>query len=154
MELSAAGLALIKRSEGFRSKVYLDVAGIATIGYGHRLLHPKSFPDGIDEATADQILACDVDDAEGAVDRLVKVALTQGQYDALVDFVFNLGEGALEGSTLLDLLNAGLYSEAAEQFLRWDHARVKGVETVIAGLEARRLAEFNLWNGGEAHAGN
>src|SRR5271166_5324099 len=52
MKFSTAGMELLKRSEGFRNRVYLDVAGFPTIGYGHRLLHPESFPNGITEAQA------------------------------------------------------------------------------------------------------
>jgi lysozyme len=143
MKMSAAGLELIKRSEGFRSRMYLDVAGIPTIGYGHRLLHPESFANGIDEAQAAEILAADVRDAEQAVERLVKVALTQGQFDALVDFVFNLGGGRLGSSTLLKILNQGRYEDAAQQLLRWDQAA--GREN--AALQARREAELGLWKG-------
>ena len=107
MKLSMEGLQLIKQQEGFRSRTYLDVAGFPTIGYGHRLIHPGSFPDGIDEAQASEILAADVRDAEQAVERLVKVPLTQGQFDALVDFCFNLGSGRLASSTLLKVLRPG-----------------------------------------------
>ncbi len=95
MQLSKAGLELLKRSEGFRSHTYKDVNGFPTIGYGHRLLNPESFPDGIAEPQATEILAADVRDAEQAVARLVKVPLTSGQFDALVDFCFNLGAGCL-----------------------------------------------------------
>jgi lysozyme len=146
MQFSAAGLELLKRSEGFRDHVYLDVAGFPTIGYGHRLLHPESFPKGISEAQATEILVSDVRDAEQAVERLVKVALTQGQFDALVDFCFNLGQGKLAGSTLLKDLNAGQYESAAEQLLRWDHA---GAQECPA-LKARREAEFELWGSARA----
>jgi lysozyme len=142
MKLSAAGLDLLKRSEGFRAQVYLDAVGLKTIGYGHRLLNSDSFPNGIDEAFAAQILAKDVEQAEDAVTRLVKVALTQGQFDALVDFVFNLGEGRLAGSTLLADLNKGYVNDAGEQLLRWDHAGSKE----LTGLKARRAAEFKLWH--------
>ena len=114
MRLSAAGLELIKKSEGFRNHVYLDVAGFPTIGYGHRLLHPESFPNGVQEAQATEILTADVRDAEQAVDCLVKVPLTQGQFDALVDFCFNLGAGKLASSTLLKILNGGRYEAAAQ----------------------------------------
>jgi len=141
MQLSAAGLELIKRWEGFRSHTYLDVAGFPTIGYGHKLLYAQSFPDGIAEQEATALLAADVRDAEQAVDRLVKVALTQGQFDALVDFCFNLGAGRLASSTLLRALNARRYSAAAEQLLRWDQAGGQ----VNAGLKARRESEFELW---------
>jgi len=142
MKMSAAGLELLKSSEGFRSRTYKDVNGIPTIGYGHRLLHPESFAEGIDEAQASEILASDLRDAEQAVERLVKVPLAQGQFDALVDFCFNLGAGRLASSTLLKVLNRGRYQDAAEQLLRWDVAG--GQEN--AGLKARREAEFALWS--------
>ena len=146
MELSAAGLSLLKRSEGFRSQVYLDANGLPTIGYGHRLLHPESFSNGVTEAQATEILVSDVRDAEQAVRRLVRVPLAQGQFDALVDFCFNLGQGRLAASTLLADLNAGRYDAAAEQLLLWDHAGVKE----NAGLRARREAEFHLWHAAPA----
>lgn len=144
MKLSAEGLDLIKRFEGFRSRQYTDVAGFLTIGYGHRVLPPESFPNGISESQAAAILANDVCQAEQAVCRLVKVALTQGQFDALVDFTFNLGAGRLEKSTLLRALNAGRYDAAAEQLLLWDLAAGE----VNLGLKARREAELRLWKSG------
>jgi lysozyme len=146
MKFSAAGMELLKRFEGFRNRVYLDVAGLPTIGYGHRLLHSDSFPNGIDEPQAANLLACDVRDAEQAVERMVKAPLTQGQFDALVDFTFNLGAGRLASSTLLKSLNAGRYDDAAEQLLRWDHAG--GQEN--AALKARREAEAELWRNAPA----
>jgi lysozyme len=141
MELSAEGLEMIKRFEGFRTQQYTDVAGFLTIGYGHRIVPPESFPSGVSEPQAAAILAGDVSQAEQAVCRLVKVALTQGQFDALVDFCFNLGAGRLAKSTLLRVLNAGSYDAAAEQLLLWDLA---GGE-VNLGLKARREAELRLW---------
>ena len=146
MKFSATGMELLKRSEGFRSRVYRDVAGFPTIGYGHRLLHPESFPNGIDEPQAANLLAVDVRDAEQAVERLVEVPLTQGQFDALVDFCFNLGAGRLASSSLLKDLNAGKYADAAQQLLLWDHAA--GREN--AALKARRQAEAVLWRAAEA----
>jgi lysozyme len=146
MELSAEGLEFIKRSEGFRARTYLDVEGFPTIGYGHRLVHPESFPNGIVEEQAAALLTTDVRDAERAVGRLVKVPLTQGQFDALVDFCFNMGQGRLAESTLLKDLNAGQYAASADQLLRWDHAGV----LEIAGLKARRQAEFQLWTASQA----
>jgi lysozyme len=142
MQLSAAGLELLKRSEGFRSQTYNDVNGFQTIGYGHRLLDHESFPDGIGEPQAAAMLAADVRSAEQAVAHLVKVRLTQGQFDALVDFCFNLGAGRLASSTLLKVLNSGRYADAAEQLLRWD---IAGSQE-NAGLKARREAEFELWH--------
>jgi lysozyme len=141
MELSAVGVTLVKRSEGYRSRVYLDISGIPTIGYGHRLQHPETFPKGIDEQQAMQILANDVREAEWAVEHLVKVPLMQGQFDALVDFVFNLGSSRLASSTLLKILNEGRYEDAVEQLLLWDHAG-SGESTA---LKTRREAEAKLW---------
>lgn len=145
MQLSAEGLELIKKSEGFRDRIYLDVAGFPTIGYGHLIKPNESFPDGIAEPHAAAILAGDVRDAEQAVSRLVRVALTQGQFDALVDFCFNLGAGRLADSTLLRELNAGHHDAAAQQLLAWDHAG----GAVNSGLKARREAELELWISGE-----
>lgn len=146
MQLSAKGLALLKVSEGFRDSVYLDVNGLPTIGYGHRLVHPETFPHGVTEAQAVEILLSDICEAERMVGRMVKVPLTQGQFDALVDFVFNLGSGRLYTSTLLTDLNAGHMEAAAEQILLWDHADGK----VNSGLMARRQAEFELFTGRKA----
>jgi lysozyme len=148
MQLSTAGLDLLKRSEGFRSRVYLDLSGLPTIGYGHKLVNPESFIHGVDEVQATKLLAVDVLEAEHAIGRLVKVPLEQGQFDALVDFVYNLGSGRLASSTLLVDLNAKKYAAAGEQLLRWDHA--DGREN--SELKARREAEFKLWLNGEEPA--
>ncbi|MGA9672276.1 MAG: lysozyme [Terracidiphilus sp.] len=142
MPISSAGLNLLKKSEGFRTHAYLDVAGISTIGYGHRILPTESFPNGVDEAQATEILVHDLAQAERAVKRLVRVPLAQGQFDALVDFVFNLGPNRLAASELLQELNKGRYNAAAAELLRWDHAGTKE----NAGLKARREAEFHLWH--------
>lgn len=144
MHFSPAGLELLKKSEGFRNRIYADIAGFRTIGFGHRLIARENFPDGIDLAQAEKILGCDVATAELAVQRLVTVPLTQGQFDALVDFVFNLGAGRLATSTLLSYLNAGKYEAAAWQLLAWDHAGNRE----NPGLKARREAEFRLWSPG------
>ena len=143
MQLSTAGFALLKQSEGFRGSTYLDVAGLPTIGYGHKLLPGESYPNGIAEAQATLILSRDVALSEGAVNRLVRATLTQGQFDALVDFVFNLGQGRLASSTLLKDLNAGQSEAAALQLLQWDHAGAKE----CAALKTRRAAEYQLWTG-------
>ena len=134
---------LIKESEGCVLKAYPDPATGGepwTIGYGHTGsdVRPGKV---IDQAEADRLLDEDVDLFERGVNRLVDVDLTQGQFDALVCFAFNLGLGALQQSTLLKLLNAGDYEGAAKQFLRWDKAGGK----VMAGLTKRRQAESELF---------
>ena len=146
MKMSAAGLRLLKASEGFRSATYRDVAGLETIGYGHRLRPGESFPSGITQQQAEAILAADLDGAEASVLRLVKAPLSQGQFDALVDFVFNLGAGRLAASTLLKDLNAGSYEAAASQLRLWDHVGAQE----NAGLKARREAEFQMFTGAAA----
>jgi lysozyme len=146
MQISAAGVSLLKESEGYRNKVYLDTAGEATIGYGHKLVAGESFPNGIDEVQASSLLLGDLRTAERCVERLVKVPLTQGQFDALVDFVFNLGAGRFASSTLLKDLNAGRYDDAAEELLQWNRV---GNE-VSPALKARREAEAKLWQAGSA----
>ena len=145
MRLSAQGLDFIKAQEGFRMTVYLDVAGNPTAGTGH-LLTPEEqvqYPVGsqVPEMVALAWLESDVAGAEEAVNRLVTVPLSQSQFDALVDFCFNLGGGALQRSTLLADLNEGRYHSAAAQIPLWDHAGGR----VVQGLQDRRLAEQRLF---------
>lgn len=147
MKTSEQGFDLIKRSEGLVLHVYTDAVGFPTIGYGHKVRRWENFPGSITEEGAEALLAADVAVAEVMVNRNVTVPLTQGQFDALVDFVFNLGGGAFFNSTLLRELNAGQYDSAGQQLLLWDHGKVNGQEEVLAGLKARREAEFNLWRG-------
>lgn len=137
MYMSIAGIDALKRREGFRSQTYLDEAGIATIGYGHKLTEGESYPDGIDEDTATALLASDIHEAENSVNSNVTVPLKQSQFDALVSLVYNIGAGAFERSTLLSELNDGNYSGAADQFLVWK--KVNG--EVSQGLVARRAGE-------------
>jgi GH24 family phage-related lysozyme (muramidase) len=77
------------------------------------------------------------------VNRLVTVEINQNQFDALVDFTFNLGSGALAGSTLLKKLNAGDYEGAANEFKRWNHVNGKPSK----GLTRRRAAEEKMFLG-------
>jgi lysozyme len=97
----------------------------------------------ITEDEAGDLLREDIQSSEDAVNRLVTVPITQGQYDALVSFVFNLGRGNLASSTLLRLLNSGDYTGAAEQFPRWNQAAGK----VLQGLVTRRAAEARMFTG-------
>lgn len=139
MQISKAGLDLIKQFEGLYLKAYRCPAGVPTIGYGHTA--GVAMGQTITQQQADDYLRRDVRQFERAVERLVKVPLTQGQFDALVSFAFNLGEGALAQSTLLRLLNAGDYAGAAAQFERWNKAGGR----VLPGLVRRRAAERALF---------
>ncbi|MFG3451150.1 lysozyme [Stutzerimonas stutzeri] len=139
MHTSQKGLDLIKSFEGLRLSAYRCPADIPTIGYGTTA--GVKMGDTITKERAEELLREDVARFESQVLRLVKVPLTQGQHDALVSFVYNLGAGNLSNSTLLRLLNAGDYAGAAAQFDRWNKAGGK----VLAGLVRRRAAERALF---------
>jgi lysozyme len=152
MQINQKGLDLIKFFEGFRSEAYEDIAGYPTIGYGHRVRSDESFPDPISEEDAASLLETDVQKAEAAVSRLVKIYLNSNQFSALVSFTYNMGEGALAGSTLLRELNVGNYDAVSSEILRWNKATVDGVKVVVVGLAKRRTAEHNLWLKPEAES--
>ncbi|MCG6540156.1 lysozyme [Pseudomonas sp. KSR10] len=142
MHVSQRGLDLIKEFEGLRLSAYLCPAGILTIGYGTT----AGVKEGqtITKKRAEELLREDVTRFEQQVSRMVNVPLTQGQFDALVSFTYNLGAANLSNSTLLRLLNAGLYADAALQFPRWN----KAGGLVMAGLSRRRAAEQKLFEEG------
>jgi spore coat assembly protein SafA len=147
MSLSPRGLNLIKGFEGLRLRAYQDSAGVWTIGYGHTAgVRPG---DRISQAQAEAFLRHDTGWAQQAVRDKVKVPLTQGQFDALTSFTFNLGAGALHGSTLLRKLNAGNYAGARAEFGKWVHAGGQRLE----GLVRRRAAEAALF-GSQAPSGS
>ncbi|MBS1815754.1 MAG: lysozyme [Acidobacteria bacterium] len=137
---SENALNLARQSEGLRQVAYQDSVGVWTIGYGHTSGVTQGQTCSVDEAEA--WLRSDMDAAAFAVNRLVKVPLDQGQFDALCDFVFNLGSGKLRSSTLLQKLNAGDYAGARAEFSRWVYAG--GVQ--LGGLIARRNAEASLFS--------
>lgn len=137
------GLTLTEQFEGCRLSAYQDQVGVWTIGYGHT--GPEVCAGmTITAEQAEALLAQDVKSAADCVNRVVSVALTQEEFDALVDFVFNLGSGSFAQSTLLQLLNAGSFAAAAAQFDRWDQAG----GAVVAGLLRRRQAETALFEEG------
>jgi len=142
LKMSPAGRALIRRFEGCRLVAYLCPAGIWTIGVGHTRGVKKG--DRCSVQQADVWLTEDLEDAEAAVAMLVKVPLTQGQFDALVSFTFNLGAKRLGKSTLLILLNKGNYQAAAAQLSRWVNAGGKKLQ----GLVDRRAAEAAMFLAG------
>lgn len=136
----------IKAAEGFSAKVYRDIAGNPTIGYGHKLLPGETFAGGVTQQGAAALLAQDTAAARDAVLRMVKVALTSNQLSALTDLVYNVGPGALAGSTLLKNLNAGNYAGAADEFVKFNHAMVGGQLQTVDALTSRRLADRDLFN--------
>jgi lysozyme len=139
MTPSQDAIALVKTSEGLRLQAYQDSGGVWTIGYGHT--EGVTAGQVITAAEADALLQTDLSEAGDEVESLVRVPLTQGQFDALTDFVFNLGAEALKRSTLLMLLNVGNYAAAANQFRVW----VLDAGAVQPGLVTRRAAERALF---------
>ena len=142
MNISEAGLELIKRHEGMRLIAYQDSVGIWTVGYGHT---GSDVGPGvtISKEEAAELLREDIGEAEACIEEHVMVDLTQGQYDALCSFVFNLGCGAFMRSTLLRMLNESDYDGAAQQFLRWVNAGGQK----LPGLVKRRADEMALFTG-------
>ena len=134
------GIELIKKFEGLRLNAYVCAGGRVTIGYGHTAT--VRFGQKITQEDADNLLQKDLRTVEQGVARLVKVALNSNQFSALVAFAFNVGVGALERSSLLQLLNRGWYEQVPAQLMRWNKAN--GRET--QGLMARRQAEAELWS--------
>jgi lysozyme len=155
MRVGQKGLDLIKEFEGFRDKVYSDLAGYPTIGYGHRLTASDQFNDrfspGITEIEAEELLRADAKTAENAVNKMVvegcPVQLTQNQFDALVCWTYNLGAGSLAGSTMLQRLREGALETVPDEMVRWCKAtdQKTGERVIVAGLQRRRAAEAELW---------
>ena len=145
MKTSQIGLDLITRFEGLRLIPYLDSARVPTIGYGS-----TRYEDGtrvtmkdkaITQAQAKTLFMNTLTTYEAAVNRNVKVPISQNQFDSLVSFTYNLGEENLRTSTLLRKLNVRDYKGAADQFPRWN----KAAGRVLNGLVRRRAAERELF---------
>jgi GH24 family phage-related lysozyme (muramidase) len=142
----------VKVEEGKRLKAYRCPAGYWTIGYGHTsaagapVVSPGMV---ITLEQANEILWRDLLKVAMAVDRLLKVPVTQYQYDALVSFGFNLGLTRLKGSTLLKMVNQKRFDEVPAQFMRWVYANDPrtGKKVQLKGLVKRRRAEAEIWRG-------
>jgi lysozyme len=138
MVYSKTGLQLTENFEGCRLTAYRDVKGVLTVGFGH------TGPDVTEGLTITQdqanlLLEKDMAWAEAVVNNYVDVQLTQSQFNAIVDLVFNIGSGNFRNSTMLKLLNSEQYALAAEEFQKWD----KAGGLVVAGLLRRRESEEN-----------
>ena len=143
MTASETLLKALKGFEGLSLTAYEDAAGVLTIGYGHTGKDVRA-GDRISEYWATELLRQDLRTAELAVNKL-EVARTQGQFDALVSFVYNLGIGRLSSSTLLKVIRRGGSKKAiTREFKRWVYAggrKLKGLERRRA-WEAKRFFEL------------
>ena len=139
MITSQHGVDHIKSFESCQLKAYLCPANVWTIGYGHTAGVKSG--DQISQMQAERYLKADLVRVEQDIQKIVRVPLTQGQFDALVSFAFNCGTRALSTSTLLRKLNQRDYSGAAEEFSRWVYANGEP----LGGLERRRRLEKRMF---------
>jgi lysozyme len=144
MKASQACLNLIKQAEGVAKKPYRCPANLWTVGVGHLIGDGKSLPDSWNRTFSmeeiDALLAKDVYRFERGVERLITVPMSQGCFDALVSFSFNLGLGTLQRSTIRQALNRGDKEKALETLLKYNKAGGK----ILKGLDLRRKAEAKL----------
>lgn len=150
MKISAEGVALIRKWEGFHSKAYKDPVGVWTIGYGTtRWASGVAVKQGdmISQADALKLLEKQINEHASTIPTYVKRQLSQCQFDALASFQYNLGKHILStNKTLLNALNGGNWSVACSQMLLYNKGRINGVLTVLNGLTNRRKEEVAMFN--------
>lgn len=155
MNLDKEGFDLIKRWEGYHSKVkgstdckaYLCPAGVWTIGYGCTKGVSKGMR--ISKAKAEAMFRDELAGHVAHVNKVVKTDLEQHEFNTLVSFAYNAGDGALSKSTLLKVLNRGDKSAVPAQLLRWTKHRNRrtGKRITSRGLTNRRMDEIKMWRG-------
>jgi len=143
LKVTKDGMDFLSDVEGLKLVAYLDTGGVPTIGIGSTRMFGKPVKMGLTCTVADAYHQCamDIEESERIIHKLVKVPLNQNQFNALASFVYNVGEPQFTTSTLLKKLNAGNYTGAADQFLRWTFDNGKHVE----GLKNRRVKERALF---------
>lgn len=143
MNISPQGLQLIREFESCRTSAYLDAVGVPTIGYGTTIIDGQAVSIGMTCTMdqAEQYLQIDIEKIEDQIGNAVTVPVEQAQFDALCDFVYNLGIGNLLRSTLLKVINGLTQGNIQVEFLRWNRAG----GAVLKGLTRRRVAEAALW---------
>ncbi len=137
------GRNFIKAKEALRLDAYQDEANVWTIGWGHTATAKPGMT--ITEEQAEALLSRDLAVVERAIERLFAVPLTDHQHAAIGSWMFNVGIGGAESSTLRKHLNAGRYDDVPEQLARWKYTTVGGHKVVSKGLVNRRAAEADLW---------
>jgi len=144
MITSNSGINLIKNLEGFREKAYQCPAGKWTIGYG--ITKDVKEGDVVTKEKAEQDLRIHIQRTENFINSHIKTKLNQNQFDALVSFVYNVGESAFNGSQTMQLINHGCYDAVPSLLARWIWITVKGEKVQSEGLIRRRTVEGALWS--------
>ena len=148
MNVSKAGITLIKHHEGVRSRPYRCPANKWTIGFGHLIGDGKLLPDSYNRTFTkeeiDALLIRDLNRFERGISKMLpNVLLRQCEFDCLVSFAFNLGLGTFQRSTLRQALLRGNKTAAMESLLKYCRAGGK----ILRGLQIRRLDEKALFEG-------
>lgn len=153
MKTSSIGRRFIANLEAVRLEVYLDQAGLETIGVGHLLTDEDKrtgrFSNGITYEEAMELFSEDLVAYERAVDRHVIVLLTQAQFDACVSLTYNIGVTSFARSTVLKRINALEDEDLRDQWVKWNKVRSAGRLVESRGLTRRRLAEWKLFTQGD-----
>ena len=142
MRTSQKGIDLIKEFEGYSESVYMCSGGVYTIGYGHT--RGVEVGDTCTQEQAEKYLREDVKEAEGTVEVLITVPLTQNQFDALVSLVYNIGSGHFYDSTIRRVINCKVADR--EEYRRAWMMWIKAGGKKRKGLIRRREAEFKLFS--------
>jgi GH24 family phage-related lysozyme (muramidase) len=155
MYFSDKGIEELKGIEGFRSKPYIDDAGYATIGYGHKIKKGEMFT-SLTEMEADQLLRRDAAPIEDFINDHLDTLVSQNQFDALVIFIFNIGQAAFLNSSVFQDIKEKKYAEATKPWAKWINISkfIKDDETgevvrkliPVQGLINRRAKEIQLFN--------
>lgn len=146
MKISENGIKFIANWEGKRNSQYPDAVGLPTIGIGHLIKKGEVFPKVMTDQQVYDLFRKDIVGYENAVNKSVKVAINQNQFDALVSLAFNIGIGGFQSSSVLRNLNAKNFTEASNSFLKWNKGTVNGKLIEILGLTNRRKTERDLFN--------
>jgi len=141
---SKKGLEHIMKWEGIILKRYICPAGKPTIGVGHVILPNENYLE-ITKEQALEILTKDVQRFELAIKKHITVPLNQNQFDALVSFIFNTGEGGIINTSIQKAINSSDFSKVPEKLKEWCKFRVGGVMKVNKGLLNRRTSEAQLF---------
>lgn len=145
MKTSERGLQLIKAYEGIRLKPYRDCVGLYTVGVGHLIGNGTVLPDSWNRTftieEVNELLVADVRKFELGLARYVNVELSQNQFDAIIDYCFNLGLGTFQRSSVRQAINRRDKAGVVRNLLRYNKAGGK----VVPQLDNRRKAEALLF---------